>query len=211
MNNVTLSGKISREIKVKLSAGGKLVGSFTLTAENGSHSDEIPIIAWERPAREIFQRTTVGDVIEVRGSIRRSENDDVFVKLDNWQPIALHTPQNLPAATSPQLSVSEQAEAYAALCERLRVHDSVRIFADVTAISAVEIDKTIKSAVWAIVQLTAAEAEICAPAVAALTAQELRRIAGNFFIKDDRGNWKLKHITNMKCYVFKVLQNNIGK
>lgn len=207
MNSVILSGRICREIKLKVSSGGKLCGTFTIAADNGDHVDEIPVVVWEKPAREIFQRATVGDVIEVRGSIRRSIHNDIFVKLDKWQPIALRTPQRPAAASMPQLSTAEQADAYAALCERLHVRETVRFLSDFTAISAAEIDKTVKAAVWAIVQMSAAESEICAPAVRALTPKEFRRIASCFVTRDDAGAWRLRAISNMQHYIFKVLQN----
>jgi single-strand DNA-binding protein len=75
-NEVTLVGRLAGEIRERPMPSGALLCSFRLvvrreTAAHGPNIDALDCIAWLATVRRAVLRWSVGDLIEVRGAVRR--------------------------------------------------------------------------------------------------------------------------------------------
>jgi single-strand DNA-binding protein len=75
-NEVTLVGRLAGEIRERPMPSGALLCSFRLvvrreTAAHGPNIDALDCVAWLATVRQAVLRWSVGDLIEVRGAVRR--------------------------------------------------------------------------------------------------------------------------------------------
>jgi single-strand DNA-binding protein len=75
-NEVTLIGRLAGEIRERPMPSGALLCSFRLvvrreTAAHGPNIDALDCVAWLTTVRRAVLRWSVGDLIEVRGAVRR--------------------------------------------------------------------------------------------------------------------------------------------
>jgi single-strand DNA-binding protein len=75
-NEVTLVGRLAGEIRERPMPSGALLCSFRLvvrreTAAHGPNIDALDCVAWLATVRRAVLRWSVGDLIEVRGAVRR--------------------------------------------------------------------------------------------------------------------------------------------
>lgn len=80
MNNVVLTGRLTKDADLRYTSSGKAVATFTLAVDkysNGEKSaDFIGCVVWEKSAEALANYTKKGSKIAVRGSIntRNYEN-----------------------------------------------------------------------------------------------------------------------------------------
>jgi len=75
-NEVTLVGRLAGEIRERPMPSGAMLCSFRLvvcrdTPSPGPNIDALDCVAWLPAVRRVAQRWSAGDLVEVRGSIRR--------------------------------------------------------------------------------------------------------------------------------------------
>lgn len=70
MNNVSIIGRLTKEIEIKKTESGKKVTSFTLAVNRDKdHTDFIPCVAWEKTAELLERYTSKGSRIGAVGQI----------------------------------------------------------------------------------------------------------------------------------------------
>ena len=69
INNVTLTGTLSRDVDLRTTKNGKSVASFTLICEKDTGKAYVPCVAWEKAAEEIERNCRQGDRLGVQGAI----------------------------------------------------------------------------------------------------------------------------------------------
>lgn len=121
INNVTLVGRLTRDVEVKYTQNGTAVASFTLAVnrnfknQNGEiEADFINCVIWRKPAETMAQYTHKGSLIGVVGKLQTRSYDDkngqrVYVTevvCDNFQMLESKksggTEQLQPQQTKPQ-------------------------------------------------------------------------------------------------------------
>lgn len=80
MNNVTLSGRTTREIELKTLDSGKKLANFTLAVDRrskeGKTTDFIDCVAWGRTAEVLAEYVRKGNMVGVIGSIQTRNYED---------------------------------------------------------------------------------------------------------------------------------------
>lgn len=77
MNNVTLIGRITKDLTPKHTTTGKATLSFTLAVNrNKTEADFINIVAWEKTAEILAQYARKGSLIAVHGRLSTRTYDD---------------------------------------------------------------------------------------------------------------------------------------
>ena len=74
MNKVCLIGRMTADIKVKETTGGKLLGFFKLAVpkDNSKEADFIDCLVWEKTAENMQKYTGKGKQIAVQGHLQSS-------------------------------------------------------------------------------------------------------------------------------------------
>ena len=83
MNHVILSGRLTKDPKIRYTSNNKVVASLTLAVDDGKDKDGerktqyIPCVAWEKTAELIDKHFLKGDPLTVIGkiSVRSYEKD----------------------------------------------------------------------------------------------------------------------------------------
>lgn len=120
MNTVQLIGRLTKDVEMRYTASGKVVGSFTLavdrrvTGQNGEReTDFINCVIWNKPAETLSQYTRKGVRVGVEGrlQVRHYENQqgnrvyvtevivqnfDLLERLENVQQQPTATGQGYP-------------------------------------------------------------------------------------------------------------------
>lgn len=77
MNNVTISGNLTKDVELRKTPNGKSVCNFTLGVYRSAEvTDFIPCQAWERQADYLAEKACKGDRVVISGSIKTSRADD---------------------------------------------------------------------------------------------------------------------------------------
>lgn len=82
INNVTLTGRLTKDAQIRKTTSGKSVASFTLAvdrnrkAEGQPSADYVPCVAWEKTAELIGQYCHKGSLIGVEGRIQTRSYDE---------------------------------------------------------------------------------------------------------------------------------------
>ena len=81
MNNVTLIGRITKDIELKKTPTGKSVVSFTLAVNRiGEGADFPTCVAWEKTAEILSKYAKKGSQIGITGSIQTRSYEDAYGK-----------------------------------------------------------------------------------------------------------------------------------
>ncbi len=84
INNVIISGRLTKDIELKMTQSNKKVTMFTLAVQRTKEvADFITCQAWEKTAEILYQYVKKGDLLNIQGSIRTtnyntSENRKVY-------------------------------------------------------------------------------------------------------------------------------------
>ena len=76
LNNINLSGRMTRDPELRRTGTGKAVVNFTLAVDrgkedqNGKSADFIPVVVWNRIAEVTEQYCGKGSLVAVSGSLR---------------------------------------------------------------------------------------------------------------------------------------------
>ncbi|WP_262316428.1 single-stranded DNA-binding protein [Lacticaseibacillus parakribbianus] len=126
INNVSLTGRLTRDIELKYTQSGTAVGSFTLAVDrsfknaNGEReADFINCVIWRKSAENLSNFTRKGSLIGIEGRIQTRNYDNnqgqkVYVTevvVDNF---ALLESKNQQAAPASQPSAAPSAQPVAA-------------------------------------------------------------------------------------------------
>ncbi len=78
VNRVFLIGRLTRDVEVSTTKGGKNVGSFSLAVDKatGEGADFFDCVAWEKTAELLQQYTSKGSKVHVEGSLQQRSWDD---------------------------------------------------------------------------------------------------------------------------------------
>jgi len=85
LNNVTLVGRLTKDVDLRYTANGKAVGNFTLAvnrafkdANGETQADFIPVVVWGKPAENTANYMKKGSMVGVVGRIqtRHYDNND---------------------------------------------------------------------------------------------------------------------------------------
>ena len=79
MNNVTLVGRLTKDVDLRKTQSGKSVASFTVAINRKFNKDEtdfINCVAWEKTAEYLHNYTQKGMLISVEGNIQTRSYDD---------------------------------------------------------------------------------------------------------------------------------------
>ena len=81
MNNVTLIGRITKDIELKKTPTGKSVVSFNLAVNRiGEGADFPTCIAWEKTAEILSKYAKKGSQVGITGSIQTRSYEDAYGK-----------------------------------------------------------------------------------------------------------------------------------
>ena len=82
MNNVSLIGRLVKDVEVKVTGTGKKVCSFTLAiGRRGGESADFPtLVAWNKTAEILSKYTKKGDKLGVTGRIQTRTSEDNYGK-----------------------------------------------------------------------------------------------------------------------------------
>lgn len=75
-NEVTLIGRLASDVRERSMPSGALLSSFRLVVRrdsvvHGPNIDALDCIAWRAPVQRAVRRWAAGDLVEVRGAVRR--------------------------------------------------------------------------------------------------------------------------------------------
>lgn len=77
MNNVSLTGRLTKDVEIRKTTTGKSVASFSLAVRRDKEkTDFINCVAWNNTADLLYQYTHKGSQIGVSGSIQTRNYDD---------------------------------------------------------------------------------------------------------------------------------------
>ena len=117
MNNLCLTGRITKEPEIKTTQSGNKYLMFTLAVDRGFKDDKgnyitdfIPCVAWNNQAEFISKYVQKGNMIEITGSIQSrtyqtqsGENRTVIeAVLDNVRNLTPKPKEEIPAPQEPQ-------------------------------------------------------------------------------------------------------------
>jgi single-strand DNA-binding protein len=80
INNVVITGRISREIETRYTASGKAIGDFSVAVTDGFGDKEktsfFDVTAWEKNAENIAKHFGKGDEIGIVGRLEQDQWED---------------------------------------------------------------------------------------------------------------------------------------
>lgn len=89
MNGVNLIGRVTRDIELRATAGGKSVTNFSLAVNRrGEGADFFNCVAWDKTAELMSKYVKKGDKIAVTGRLQVREHDRNGVKTHETEVIA---------------------------------------------------------------------------------------------------------------------------
>lgn len=110
MNVVNLIGRVTKDVELRTSSGGKTFAGFTLAVNeyyNGQQNAQfIPCLAWEKTAENMAKYVKKGSLISVEGSlsIRNQNNNGQFTTITNVRVSRVEflstQPKDIPATVS---------------------------------------------------------------------------------------------------------------
>lgn len=111
MNNVSLSGNITRDLELKTTPSGKKVLSFSIAINEGKDKTEfINLVAWEKSAELIHQYCQKGDRLACTGRIQTRSWDkdgekryatEVVINTYDFPPKRAESGVNQPQTAAP--------------------------------------------------------------------------------------------------------------
>lgn len=82
INNVVLTGRLTKDVQLRKTASGKSVASLTVAVDRGRRAegqpsaDYVPCIAWEKTAELLAQYCHKGSLIGVEGKVQTRNYQD---------------------------------------------------------------------------------------------------------------------------------------